>query len=145
MLDPSALSQPFLENFSATIAVSIGTDTAVTSISSVVADFVDPGVTVTIGTSTVTLSGKYTSILPVKWYWKDLSDQLQTGDAIPLEGTYLKIVQLDSPPRLTEDCTYTITSPAGTDTFIHTVTLASYDPLRDSLLTALANQPEPTQ
>jgi hypothetical protein len=142
MLTPSALTQPFLQNFTTTITVSMGTDTAVTSISSVVADFVDPGVTITINKDTVTLSGRYTSILSSAWYWKDLNDQLQVGDSAPAIGTYLKIIQLDNPSQQTKNCTYTITSTAGIDTFIHTVTV-SYDALSAELINLLNEQPGP--
>ena len=141
MLTPQASTQTFLVNFTTTIVVSIDTTTNVSSISSVVADIVDPGVVVTIGIDTVTLAGKYTSILPIKWYWKDLSDTLQSGDTAPATGTYLKIVQLDSPSTLTKDCNYTITSDAGVDIFVHTVTLGSYDPLSVQLTTLLNAQP----
>jgi hypothetical protein len=143
MLTPPSATQEFLKDFSTVITVSADTSTAVSSISSVVASFQDPGVIVSIGTDTVTLSGKYTSILPIKWYWKDLDDVLQSGDTAPLAGTYLKLVQLDSPPFLTEDCTYTITSDAGSDTFIHTVTLVSYDRLAAELQSTLSTQPGP--
>jgi hypothetical protein len=143
MLTPSSATQEFLKDFTTVITVSIDTSTAVLSISDVVASFQDPGVVVSIGTDTVTLSGKYTSILPIKWYWKDLDDQLQSGDTAPPAGTYLKLVQLDSPPVLTEDCIYTITSDAGTDSFVHTVTLISYDNLATELQSALTAQPGP--
>jgi hypothetical protein len=143
MLTPDSATQEFLKDFTTVITVSVDTSTAVSSISSVVASFQDPGVVVSIGTDTVTLSGKYTSILPIKWYWKDLDDQLQSGDTVPPVGTYLKLVQLDSPPVLTEDCIYTITSDAGTDTFVHTVTLISYDNLATELQSALSAQPGP--
>ena len=143
MLTPSSATQEFLKDFTTVITVSIDTSTAVSSISDVVASFQDPGVVVSIGTDTVTLSGKYTSILPIKWYWKDLDDQLQSGDTAPPAGTYLKLVQLDSPPVLTEDCIYTITSDAGTDSFVHTVTLISYDNLATELQSALTAQPGP--
>jgi hypothetical protein len=143
MLTPDSATQEFLKDFTTVITVSIDTSTAVSNISDVVASFQDPGVVVSIGTDTVTLSGKYTSILPVKWYWKDLDDQLQNGDTIPSAGTYLKLVQLDSPPFLTENCVYTITSDAGTDSFVHTVTLISYDNLATELQSALSAQPGP--
>jgi hypothetical protein len=143
MLTPPSATQEFLKDFTTVITVSIDTSTAVSSISDVVASFQDPGVVVSIGTDTVTLSGKYTSILPIKWYWKDLDDQLQSGDTAPPAGTYLKLVQLDSPPVLTEDCIYTITSDAGTDSFVHTVTLISYDNLATELQSALTAQPGP--
>jgi hypothetical protein len=143
MLTPPSATQEFLKDFTTVITVSIDTSTAVSNISDVVASFQDPGVVVSIGTDTVTLSGKYTSILPIKWYWKDLDDQLQSGDTAPPAGTYLKLVQLDSPPVLTEDCVYTISSDAGTDSFVHTVTLISYDNLATELQSALSAQPGP--
>ena len=143
MLTPPSATQEFLKDFTTVITVSIDTITAVSNISDVVASFQDPGVVVSIGTDTVTLSGKYTSILPIKWYWKDLDDQLQSGDTAPPAGTYLKLVQLDSPPVLTEDCVYTISSDAGTDSFVHTVTLISYDNLATELQSALSAQPGP--
>jgi hypothetical protein len=143
MLTPASATQEFLKDFTTVITVSVDTSTAVSSISDVVASFQDPGVIVSIGTDTVTLSGKYTSILPIKWYWKDLDDVLQSGDTAPPTGTYLKLVQLDSPPVLTEDCIYTITSDAGLDTFTHTVTLISYDTLATELQSALSSQPGP--
>jgi len=143
MLTPASATQEFLKDFTTVITVSIDTSTAVTTVTSVVASFKDPGVVVNIGTSTVTLSGKYKAILPIKWYWKDLDDQLQSGDTAPPAGTYLKLVQLDSPPTLTEDCIYTITSDAGADTFVHTVTLISYDNLATELQSALSAQPGP--
>lgn len=141
MLTPATATQTFLQNFTTVITVSVDTTTNVSSVTSVVADFTDSGVAIAIGTDTVTLSGKYQSILPVKWYWKDLSDQLQSGDSAPLTGTYQKIIKLDSPPFLTKDCTYTITSSAGTDSFVHTVTLVTYDNLATELTNLLANQP----
>ena len=143
MLTPATATQTFLQNFTTVITVSVDTTTNVSSVTSVVADFTDSGVTISVGTSTVTLSGKYQSILPIKWYWKDLSDQLQSGDTAPATGTYKKIVKLDSPPTLTKDCTYTITSAGGTDTFVHTVTLVSYDTLASELTTLLGAQPGP--
>jgi hypothetical protein len=143
MINPALATQEFLKDFTTVITVSVDTSTAVTTVTSVVASFEDPGVVVSIGTDTVTLSGKYTSILPIKWYWKDLDDQLQSGDTAPPAGTYLKLVQLDSPPVLTDDCTYTITSDAGTDSFVHTVTLISYNNLALELQSALSNQPGP--
>jgi hypothetical protein len=144
MLTPTLATATFLVSFNTvTIVVSVDTTTNVSSVTSVVASFEDPGVVVSIGTDTVTLSGKYTSILPIKWYWKDLDDVLQSGDTAPPAGTYLKLIQLDSPPVLTEDCEYTITSDAGTDTFTHTVTLISYDALALELQSALSAQPGP--
>jgi hypothetical protein len=141
MLSTTTAIQTFLQDFTTVITVSIDTTTNVSSVTSVVADFTDSGVVVTRGTSTVTLSGKYQAILPITWYWKDLNDQLQSGTSAPATGTYQKIIKLDSPPFLTKDCTYTITSAAGTDSFVHTVKLDSYDPLASELIALLATQP----
>jgi hypothetical protein len=135
-LTPASATQTFLQNFTTVITV----DSA-TSITSVIADIVDTGVVISYGTSTVTLSGKYQSILPITWYWKDLNDQLQSGSSAPATGTYQKIIKLDSPPFLTRDCTYTIVNDTGTDSFVHTVTLVSYDTLATELTTLLAAQP----
>lgn len=143
MLTPDRATQLFLEDFNTTITVSVGTDTSVSTITNVVANIVDPGVTIAIGTDTVTLSGKYTSVLPITWQWKDLNNQVQSGSSPPATGTYLKIVKLDSPPTLTQDCIYTITSDAGEDTFTHTVTLGSYNNLASALITLLGSQPGP--
>jgi hypothetical protein len=143
MLTPDTATQQFLQDFTTVITVTVDTSTAVSNISSVVASFEDPGVVVSIGTDTVTLSGKYTSILPVQWSWKDLNDELQSGDTAPPAGSYLKIVQLDTPPTLTENCLYTITSDAGAEVFTHVVTLGSYDALASELQTTLSNQPGP--
>jgi hypothetical protein len=140
-LSTSTAEQIFLQPFTTVITVSVDTTTNVSSVTSVVADFTDSGVVVTIGTDTVTLSGKYQSILPIKWYWKDLNDQLQSGDSAPATGTYQKIIKLDSPPFLTRDCTYAITSDAGTDSFVHTITLVSYDTLAAELISLLELQP----
>jgi hypothetical protein len=144
MLSTSTLTQEFFEDFTAVLSVSIDTSTAVTSVTSVVASFQDPGISVSIGTDTVTLSGKYKTILPLKWYWKDLTDQLQSGDTAPPEGSFLKLVQFDSPTSLgSSDCTYTITSEAGTDTFVHTVRLSTYNNLALGFTDVLGKQPGP--
>jgi hypothetical protein len=68
------------------------------------------------------------------WKWLDLSNSQQSGTTPPAEGTYNKIFQLDSPPSLTEICTYSIDG----DSFVHTVTLVTYDTLRDTLLAKVA-------
>ena len=157
-LTPASVNpQPFKTPFTLTISVGasstvVNPDTGlpetvnvpVTDVPTVVASFEDPGVTVTTSPGTVTLSGQYDAIIPTTWYWKDLNDQLKSGPSAPLVGTYEKIVQVDSPPNLTETCYYTITSSAGVDIFEHIVTLVSYDVIKEALNTALAGQPTPS-
>ena len=141
MLTPRSDTVIFQNTFTTVIVVTAGTDTAVTSISTVTASFYDSGVSISYGTDTVTLSGAYQSIIPITWYWKDLDDQLQSGPSVPAVGTYEKIVQVDSPTSLTTDCIYTVVSDAGSDTFTHTVSLGSYDKIKTALASALAGQP----
>lgn len=140
MLTPASETVFFLSTFTTVIAVTAGTDTAVTSISTVTASFNDPGVTVAISGTNVVLSGTYNSILPITWYWKDLTDTLKSARAAPAVGTFDKIVKLDSPATLSQDCIYTIVSDAGSDTFTHTVQ-SNYDSLATELKSLLANQP----
>jgi hypothetical protein len=143
-LSTSTSSATFQNVFSTlTIIVYVGTDTSIpaTDVPSVSASYTDPGITVTPATGQIQLSGVYQSIIPVTWYWKDLTDTLKSGPAAPASGTYLKIVQVDSPAFLTTACIYTVTSSAGVDVFTHTVTLGSYDVIKTALTLALAGQP----
>ena len=144
MLTPSAATVVFNTNFTQVITVSTSeagatpedppVETPSTEVPTVTASFQDPGVTVTTGPGTVTITGKYTAILPVLWKWLDLNNAEKSGTAPPAAGTYNKIFQLDSPPSLTETCKYTI----GSEEFVHTVTLVTYDTLRDVLLEKVA-------
>ena len=151
MLTPSAATVVFNQEFTQVITVSTsetveGVDpetgeptsetvnTPSTVVPTVTASFQDSGVKLETGPGTVTLSGKYVSILPVTWKWLDLNNVRQTGKEPPADGTYNKIFQLDSPPNLTETCTYSIDG----ESFVHTVTLVSYDTLRDTLLSKIA-------
>lgn len=150
MLSPSSATtvifkSTFTEIISVVVAVGTDTTAPVSDIPDVVPSFVDPGVTVATAAGQVTISGAYQSIIPITWYWKDLNDQLQSGNSVPAVGTYEKIVQVDSPASLTTVCNYTITSSAGVDIFEHTVSLGSYDTIKTALLEALAGQPEPPQ
>lgn len=130
MISPETGSVSFLTNFSVTIALDTGT-----TATNVVADFVDPGVVVTLNDDTVTISGLYNSIIPVTWGWIDNNKTLQTGKSAPAVGTYEKITKVDSPPFLSKVCNYTIN---GSDTFAHTVSLSSYDVIKNQLTTSLA-------
>jgi hypothetical protein len=130
MISPETDSVSFLTNFSVTIALDTGT-----TATSVVADFVDPGVVVTLNTETVTISGLYNSIIPITWGWIDNNKTAQTGKSAPAVGTYEKITKVDSPPFLSKVCNYTIN---GSDIFAHTVSLSSYDVIKNQLITVLA-------
>jgi hypothetical protein len=126
------------------IIVYEGTDTSVLlgEIPTVSASVVDTGITVVASTSSVVISGKYQSLFPVKWYWKDLKDVLQSGNSPPPAGTYLKLVQVDSPSSAIENCIYTITSSEGSNTFQHQVSV-NYDIIATELTALLDAQPEP--
>ena len=147
MLTPSSATQVFGETFSITITVSSSepgatpedppVETPSTEVPTVIRSFTDPGVTVTTGPGTVTIAGKYTSILPIMWKWIDLTGAEKSGVAPPEEGTYSKIFQMDAPPSLSEYCVYII----GGDMFVHTVTLVTYDTLKNKLLDLLAKAP----
>lgn len=144
-LSTSASNATFLQTFTPiVISVYAGTDTStlISDIPTVSASVVDSGITITTATASVTISGRYESLLPIMWYWKDLNDELQSGKTAPAAGTYLKLVQLDSPPITTEDCVYTISSSEGTSTFTHTVD-AGYDIISAELTTLLDGQPGP--
>lgn len=147
MLTPTTETVIFQNTFTTVITITeqVGTDTqvAVVGTPTVVASFTDSGVTVITSSGSVTITGAYQEIIPITWYWKDLNDQLQTGKKVPPAGTYEKIIQVDSPPSLTEDCIYTITSSAGSDQFTHVVSLGSYSKIKEALNTALAGQPTP--
>ena len=144
MLTPASETVEFQSTFTTVITASVGTDTGVSTISTVTASYYDPGVSITISSGTLTLSGSYQSIIPITWYWKDLNDQLQSGTTAPAVGSYEKIVQVDSPASLTTDCIYTVVSGSGSDTFTHTVSLISFDKIKTALTSALAGQPTPS-
>ena len=108
----------------------------------VTVDIADPGIRITPGAGFVTISGSYTSIIPIKWTWKDKKDVLKTALVAPAIGTYAKIVEAESPSFQTRTATYTITSSAGVDTFSHVV-VNNYDKVAIELQKRLAGQPEP--
>ncbi len=150
MLVPASGTVTFGEQFSVTIQVvtessTVDPETGLTStttsptteIPTVTASYTDPGVTITPAPGQVTISGKYTSILPISWTYLNNSKQSVTSPTAPAAGSYLKITQVDSPPKLTEVCTYTI---AG-EPFAHTVTLGSYTTIANQLKGLLAAIP----
>lgn len=145
MLTPTSATQVFLEEFSLTISISTpGAEGAEgeppappepsTSVPTVTKSFDDPGVTVTTAAGEVTISGKYTTILQTTWKWLDLDGNEVVDTVPPEEGKYTKLFQMDAPPNLTKDCVYSID---GED-FTHTVTIVTYDTLRDKMLDLIA-------
>jgi hypothetical protein len=130
MVTPATAPVSFLTNFSVILALDTGT-----TATSVVADFVDPGVTITRNDDTVTIAGAYNSIIPVTWSWIDNDRNQQTGKTAPAVGSYEKIVSVESPSFLSKVCTYTIND---SDTFAHTVSISSYDIIKNQLATALS-------
>jgi hypothetical protein len=145
MLDTYAETQEYLVDFSLTIYV---TDDSLViplpaPISSVIPDFVDPGIIIETDLGQVTIRGKYRSIIPTTWHWLDNTRSQQSGTEVPAVGTYEKITQVDSPPTLTKNCTYTIVSSTGAEQFVHTVTIVSYSRIADKLTILLDASPGP--
>lgn len=144
MLSTTAATQVFGQTFTLTITVSSSepgalpedppVETPSTEVPTVTRSFTDPGVTVTTAPGSVTIAGKYTTILPTTWKWLDKNNVQQTGVEPPAAGTYNKLFQMDAPPTLTATCIYTISG----ETFTHTVTLVTYDTLRDTMMTLIA-------
>ena len=135
MLTPASGTVTFGEQFSITITVTsesstvdpVTGETTTTStpsneVPTVTASFSDPGVTITTEPGSVTISGKYTTIIPISWTYLDHNMQPVTVPTAPATGIYEKITKVDSPPALTATCTYTISG----ESFVHTVTLGSY-------------------
>jgi hypothetical protein len=104
------------------------------SVPSVSASFNDSGVTILPSAGRVTISGQYNQSHSISWQYLDLTGAVKTSDTPPETGTFSKITKVDSPPRLIETCVYTI---AG-QTFTHTITIVSYDPIANTLKSLLA-------
>lgn len=140
MITPSSGTVTFGEQFSVTISITTesteegGTPVPGTTIPDVTASFNDPGVTILAEEGQVTISGKYTSIIPIPWTYIDLTGNVVTSTSPPDVGKYEKITGVESPSSLTATCTYTIDS----DSFVHTVTLGSYSSIANTLQTLLA-------
>ena len=141
MITPDSNTVQFGTAFTTTIILSVGTDTAVTDVPTVIPDFIDPGVTVSVSSGTVIISGTYTSIISIPWHWLDLNYQPQTGTTPPAAGTYSKITKVDSPAVMTSVCNYTIVSAATNDVFAQTVDLVSYDNISGPLKALVAGTP----
>lgn len=150
MLTPSSGTVTFNEQFTVTINVvtesstvdpetgqTTTTTTPSTEVPVVTASFTDPGVTITTAPGQVTLSGKYISIIQTTWTYLDNNKQTVTSPSAPAVGSYFKITQVDSPAKLTETCTYTISN----EPFVHTVTLGSYTTIANQLKSLLAATP----
>lgn len=145
MLTPSSGTVTFNEQFTVTITVSTesgpvdpetggATQEPSTEIPTVTASYNDPGVTITTAPGSVTISGKYISIIPISWTYLNNSKQSVTSSVAPNIGEYYKITKVDSPSSLTATCTYTI----GTEPFVHTVTLGSYSTIANLLKSLVA-------
>lgn len=150
MLQPASGSVTFGDQFSITINVvsestapdpltgdPVTTTTPSTVVPTVTRSFNDPGVTVTTAPGSVTISGAYQTIIPITWHYLDMNGAEQTAPSSPPVGTFKKIVQVDSPPTLTQTCTYTITTETA-ENFVHTVTLGSYTTIANKLKSLLA-------
>jgi hypothetical protein len=140
MITPASGTVTLTQPFSVTITVTVDSDgSAVTDIPTVTANKSDPGVKIVTAPGTVTLSGAYTSVLPVTWHWIDSNLVQHTATSPPAPGSYKKITGVDSPTSLTVDVSYTITTPQTSDTYTETVTLGSYSTVADLLKTLLAS------
>lgn len=143
MISVSASTVNFNNQFSIEITVYTvdavtGAQVPVTEIPQVNASFVDTSVVVETSIATVTISGKYTDIFTINWTWLDQNKILQVTTTPPAIGEFYKIIQVDSPNSVSEDCIYTITTSQTSDTFTHTVSLPDYSAignLLNSLLT----------
>jgi hypothetical protein len=153
-LSTSTETQSFDTAFTITLQllVEAGTDpetglpitSPISDVPTVTVDITDPGVRITPGAGTVTISGSYLSIIPIQWFWKDSKDILKTAFIAPAVGTYTKIIEVIPPPLGTSrTATYTITSSAGVDTFSHTVVFDNFTKAADKLQIQLTGQPEP--
>jgi hypothetical protein len=135
-LSTSTAEQIFNDNFTITIQllVQTGTDpdtglpttSPLNEVPKVTADITDSGIKIIPGNGTITISGAYTSIVPITWTWLDLSYNSKTAKKAPDFGTYKKIVEAVPPPLGTYYATYTITSSAGVDTFTMGVVFNDY-------------------
>ena len=142
MLSPTSATVSFATQFTQTIYVLIestdsdgeSTTTQSTTIPVVTRSYNDPGVTISTSPGRVIISGLYRNIIPLSWSYIDLNNQQQTITTTPVVGTFKKIFKVNSPSRLSETCTYTI----GGETFTHTVSLPSYDPIANALKALLA-------
>ena len=132
MLIPPLAVQEFNKEFSITINVLTGVAPFLVPLPvepevSVVEK--DPGIIITKNDGSATISGKYTAILKTTWTWLDNNFVSHTTDYAPLEGTYSKITAVSTPPVVQKDCIYTING----ETFTHTVTIITYDRLKDEM------------
>lgn len=138
MIAPTTDTVQFLTDFSVTVnVVSTETSTVSQSVPVVTADFTDPGVSISTSPGSVTISGRYESIIPISWSWLDNNRTPQSDKTAPEIGTYEKIVKVDSPPFLTKTCNYTILVDGTPEVFSQIVQLSSYDVIKNQLATAL--------
>ena len=107
------------------------------SVPTVTASFADPGITIAPAVGQVTISGMYKTIIKTEWTYLTLAGASVTSPQAPDVGTFKTITKVDSPPSLTELCSYSI----GGETFAHTVDLGSYSGIADLLKSLLATAP----
>lgn len=147
MISPTAATVTFGENFTVTISVfteSTTTDPETglpsttqvpsTTVPVVTTSFADPGVTITPSAGQVVIAGAYQSIIQSSWSFINKSGQSVTQPQAPAVGTFKTIFKVDSPPKLSELCTYTVD---GTP-FVHTVTIVSYSGIANLLKSLMA-------
>lgn len=121
-----------------TVDVNTGMQIPVNEVPQVVSSFFDPSIVIETSTSTVVISGKYTSIFTTNWTWLDSNKNTHVTSAPPSVGEFYKIVQVDSPNSISEDCIYTITTSVTNDALTQTVLLPDYSAIGtmlNSLLT----------
>jgi hypothetical protein len=147
MISPTSGTVTFGVPFSVTISVfseseSTDPDTGLpvttqepsTTLPVVTASFNDPGVTITPSIGQVIIAGTYQTIIQTSWSFIDLSGNKVTQPQAPTVGTFKTIFKVDSPPRLTETCTYTIDGSP----FVHTVSLGGYSGIANTLKSLMA-------
>lgn len=135
-LSTSTFTIDFNTSFTQTIQllVETGTDpdtglpitSPLNEVPTVTANPTDSGIKIIPGNGTITISGAYTSVVPITWTWLDLNYNSKTAKVAPAFGTYKKIVEVVPPPLNTYYATYSITSSAGVDTFTVGVKFLDY-------------------
>lgn len=83
------------------------------NITSIIPKFEDPNVLITFFQNSATITGVYKRVIPISHTWRDLDYNLKTGTYAPEFGSYLKIVQVDSPPLQNKDCKFEVYSTFG--------------------------------
>lgn len=142
MLTTTENTVNFNEQFSIELTVfsvdpQTGLEIPITEIPQVAASFYDPDVHIDTSVSKVVISGKYTGIFKTYWTWLDLNKNTQVTLTPPNIGEFYKIIQVESPSSVSEQCLYTVTSSMTSDVFTHTVLLPDYSSIGNMLKTLL--------